>query len=131
MSVRVRAACLQDGVAVLQLLERVGYYPEPLAFAQTYRKTLTDPHFLVRVAEAEGRVVGMATLSMRYQLGLGGLVASLDELAVEPGPHAERADKALKQATLGRARSLGARRIVAHANEGTSAPRAAQFARTA
>jgi predicted N-acetyltransferase YhbS len=131
MNVRVRPACLQDGVAVLQLLENVGYYPEPLAFAQTYRRTLTDPHFLVRVAEAEGRVVGMASLSMRYQLGLGGLVACLDELAIEPGPHAQRADKALKQATVGRARSLGARRVVQRANEGTPPPRVAQLARTA
>ncbi len=131
MSVRVRPACLQDGVAVLELLEKVGYFPEPLAFAQTYRKTLTDPHFLVRVAEAEGRVVGMASLSMRYQLGLGGLVACLDELAIQPGPHAQRADKALKQATVGRARSLGARRVVVRANEGTPPPRAAQLARIA
>jgi len=131
MSVRVRPACLQDGVAVLQLLEYVGYFPEPLAFAQTYRKTLTDPHFLVRVAEAEGRVVGLATLSMRYQLGLGGLVACLDELAIEPGPHAAQADKALKQATVGRARSLGARRVVLSTNQGTPPPRAAHLARTA
>ncbi len=123
MSVRVRAAALQDGVAVLELLERVGYYPEPLSFAQTYRKTLTDPHFLVRVAESDGRVVGVASLSLRYQIGLGGLVASLDELAVTPGPHKQKADKALLQATVGRARALGARRVVMRTNEGTPPPR--------
>ena len=50
MSVQVRAACLQDGIAVLDLLEEVGYFPEPISFAKTYRKTLSDPHFLVRVA---------------------------------------------------------------------------------
>ena len=72
MSVRVRPATLQDGVAVLALLEDVGYYPEPIQYAQTYRKTLTDPHFLVRVAEADGKIVGMASLSLRWQLGLGG-----------------------------------------------------------
>ena len=59
MSVHVRPASLQDGVAVLQLLEDVGYYPEPISYAQTYRKTLANPHFLVRVAEAEGKIVGM------------------------------------------------------------------------
>lgn len=132
MSVRVRAASLQDGVAVLELLEEVGYYPEPIAFAQTYRKTLSDPHFLVRVAEGDGgRIVGMASLSLRYQLGIGGLVASLDELAVAPGPDAKSADKALMKATVGKARSLGARRIVTRANEGTPPPRAAQLQRTA
>ena len=78
-NVMVRPASLQDGVAVLQLLEDVGYFPEPISFAQTYRKTLTDPHFLVRVVERDGEIVGMASLSMRYQLGLGGLLVCLDE----------------------------------------------------
>src|SRR5438045_3199176 len=85
MSVQVRAACLQDGIAVLTLLEEVGYYPEPIAFAKTYRKTLNDPLFLVRVAEVEGKIVGMASLSLRHQLGLGGLLASLDELVIKQG----------------------------------------------
>jgi hypothetical protein len=130
MSVQVRPAALQDGVAVLDLLEAVGYYPEPLSFAKTYRKTLTDPHFLVRVAEDGGRIVGMATLSLRYQLGLGGLLACLDELAVAPGADA-RAERLLRQATVGKARSLGAKRIVARANEGTPPPRAHQLRESA
>jgi hypothetical protein len=126
MGVFVRPASLQDGVAVLSLLEEVGYYPEPIAFAQTYRKTLTDPRFLVRVAENEsGEIVGMASLSLRYQLGLGGLVASLDECSVRPGPMAQRAQRALRKATVGKARSLGARRVVTDANQGTPPPRAA------
>jgi len=129
MNVHVRPASLQDGVAVLELLEEVGYYPDPIAFAQTYRKTMTDPHFLVRVAEEDGKIVGMASLSMRYQLGLGGLLASLDELAVARGH--KHAEKLLLQATVGKARSLGARRIVTRANEGTPPPRAAQRAAAA
>jgi predicted N-acetyltransferase YhbS len=131
MSVHIRPASLQDGVAVLQLLEDVGYYPEPISFAQTYRKTLANPHFLVRVAQVEGKIVGMGTLSLRYQLGLGGLLACLDELAVAPGPEAPKVEKALMQATVGKARSLGARRVVVRANEGTPPPRAHQMARTA
>jgi predicted N-acetyltransferase YhbS len=131
MSVHVRPACLQDGVTVLALLENVGYYPEPISFAKTYRKTLADPHFLVRVAEVDGQVVGVASLSLRYQLGVGGLVASLDELAILPGPESKRVDKLLMQATVGRARALGARRIVTRANEGTPPPRAHQLPRSA
>lgn len=126
MKIQVRAASLQDGIAVLTLLEEVGYYPEPISFAKTYRKTLADPHFLVRVAEEEGRIVGMATLSLRYQLGLGGLLACLDELAIAPGAK-KGVDRALLQATVGKARSLGARRVVVRANEGTPPPRAAQL----
>src|SRR5262249_31046471 len=120
-------ASLQDGVAVLSLLEEVGYYPEPLSFAKTFRKTISDPHFLVRVAEADGRIVGVATLSLRYQLGLGGLLACLDELAVAPrAPNG--ADRALLQATVGRARALGAVRVVKDvASQGTPPPRAAQL----
>jgi N-acetylglutamate synthase-like GNAT family acetyltransferase len=130
MSVRVRPASLQDGVAVLALLEDVGYYPEPIGFAQTYRKTLTDPHFLVRVAESEGKIVGMATLSMRWQLGLGGLLACLDELAIAPGS-AKNTERHLLQATVGKARSLGARRVIIKANENTPPPRAPPLAQTA
>ncbi len=131
MSVRVRAASLQDGVRVLSLLEAVGYYPEPIAFAQTYRKTLADPHFLVRVAEEDGRIVGMATLSLRYQIGLGGLLACLDELAIAADAETNRVNRALLQATVGKARSLGARRVVIRTNEGTAPPRPAVLPKTA
>jgi len=127
MSAQVRPASLQDGVSVLALLEDVGYYPEPISFAKTYRKTLADPHFLVRVAEDDGRIVGVASLSMRWQLGIGGLVASLDELAIAPDADRKRVQRLLLQATVGRARALGARRVVQRANEGTPPPRAAQL----
>lgn len=121
MSVRVRPACLQDGVAVMTLLEEMGYYPEPISFAKTYRKTLSDPNFLVRVAEVDGRVVGMASLSMRYQLGLGGLLASLDELAIAPDA-VKGVDRALMQATVGKARSMGARKVEVRPSRKTTAP---------
>jgi N-acetylglutamate synthase-like GNAT family acetyltransferase len=128
MSVQIRPAALQDGVAVLELLEKVGYYPEPISFAKTYRQTIANPHFLVRVAESAGRIVGLATLSLRNQLGLGGLLACLDELVVLPGPEEKRANKLLLRATAGKARAMGARRVVLKANEGTPPPRAAQLA---
>ena len=130
MSVQVRAAALQDGVAVLELLEKVGYYPEPISFAQTYRKTLANPNFLVRVAESAGRIVGLASLSLRYQLGLGGLIAALDELVIQKGltdAERKRANRLLLKETVGKARRLGARRVVLAANEGTPPPRAAQI----
>jgi predicted N-acetyltransferase YhbS len=130
-TVNVRPACLQDGVAVLELLENVGYYPEPISFARTYRRTLTDPSFLVRVAEVGGRIVGMASLSLRHKLGLGGLLAYLDELAIEPGPYEKRVGRALAKATVGKARGLGARHVVKQPNAWTPPPRAAQLARTA
>ena len=131
MSVRVRPACLQDGVTVLTLLEQVGYYPEPISFAQTYRKSLSSPQSLVRVAEADGEIVGMASMSFRNQLGLGGLIACLDELVIKSGPHADRAQRLLTQATVGKARKLGARRVVNQPNQGTPPPRAAQLAASA
>ena len=127
MSVEVRPASLQDGVAVLSLLEDVGYYPEPVSYARTFRRTITDPHFLVRVAEAEdGRIVGVATLSLRYQLGLGGLIACLDEFAVVPGAP-KGVERALRRETLGRARAMGAVRVLKEANQHTPPPRAAQL----
>jgi hypothetical protein len=127
MSVDVRPAALQDGVAVLSLLEDVGYYPEPVSYAHTFRRTITDPHFLVRVAEAEdGRIVGVATLSLRYQLGLGGLLACLDEFVVASGAP-KGVERALRRETLGRARAMGAVRVLKEANQHTPPPRAAQL----
>ena len=126
MAVSVRPASLRDGVAVLELLEDVGYYPEPISFAQTFRKTIHDPHFLVRVAEEGGRIVGVATLSLRYQLGIGGLLACLDELAVAPGAP-KSALRRLLQSTVGRARALGAVQVIRTANQNTPPPRAAQL----
>jgi hypothetical protein len=127
MGVEVRPASLQDGVAVLSLLEEVGYYPEPVSFAQTYRRTITNPGFLVRVAETEdGRVVGVATLALRYQLGLGGLIASLDELAIAADAPKGVARR-LRRETLGKARALGAVRVLKEANQHTPPPRAAQL----
>jgi hypothetical protein len=111
MSVHIRAACLQDGIAVLSLLEEVGYLPDPISYAQTYRKTIGNPNFLVRVAEAEGKIVGMASLSLRYHLGLGGLLASLDEMVIAPNPY-KNVERGLLQATVGKARSLGARKVM-------------------
>jgi len=126
MAVNVRPASLQDGVAVLELLEDVGYYPEPISFAQTFRKTINDPHFLVRVAEESDRIIGVATLSLRYQLGIGGLLACLDELAVVPGAP-KSALRRLLQSTVGRARALGAVQVIRKANQNTPPPRAAQL----
>jgi len=126
MAVHVRPALLQDGVAVLALLEDVGYYPEPISYAQTFRKTIRDPHFLVRVAEESGRIIGVATLSLRYQLGIGGLLGCLDELAVKPGSP-KSALRRLLQATVGRARALGAVQVIREANQNTPPPRAAQL----
>jgi len=127
MNVEVRPASLQDGVAVLSLLEEVGYYPEPISFARTFRRTITDPGFLVRVAEAEdGRVVGVATLSVRYQLGLGGLIACLDELAIAADAP-KGVERKLRRETLGRARALGAVCVLKQANQHTPPPRAAQL----
>ncbi len=126
MSFEVRPAVLHDGVAVLSLLEDVGYYPEPVSFAQTFRRTISDPHFLVRVADVDGHIVGVATLALRYQLGLGGLVASLDELAIEKDAP-RGVERALRRETLGRARALGAVRVLKEANRNTPPPRAAQL----
>ncbi len=127
MAVQVRPAGLPDGVAVLSLLEEVGYYPEPIAFAQTFRRTINDPKFLVRVAEAaDGRIVGLATLALRYQLGIGGLLASLDEFVVVPDAPRGCARR-LRRATLGKARALGALRVLKEANQHTPPPRAAQL----
>jgi len=80
----------------------------------------------VRVAEAGGRIVGLATLSLRYQLGLGGLLACLERVRGGQG-RAPGVERALRRETLGRARALGAVRVLKEANRNTPPPRAAQL----
>ena len=127
MHFEVRPASLHDGIAVLSLLEDVGYYPEPIGFAQTFRRSISDPSFLVRVAQDEtGRILGVASLALRHQLGLGGLLASLDVLAVLPDLPKSVA-RALRAATVGRARAMGAVRVLREANQHTPPPRASQL----
>ena len=54
-------------------------------------------------------------------------MANLDEFAVLEGPHLKSATRHLRMATLGKARALGAVRVVKDlANTGTPPPRAAQ-----
>jgi len=122
MSVSVRPATLHDGIKVLELLEDVGYFPEPIGYAETYRRSLTDPRHILRVAEIDGRVVGLATVSLRWQLGLGGLLASLDELAVTHGVP-KSVTRHLLRATVGTARQMGAVRVLKRVNENTPPPR--------
>jgi GNAT superfamily N-acetyltransferase len=128
MPVSVRPAFLSDGVGILTLLEQKGYFPEPLGFANTFRKTLNDPDFLVRVAEYEGKLVGLAALSFRPQLGLGGTLASLDEFIVTEGSHRRAAERALLKATARKARAMGARKVVLQPTETKPQPKnASQF----
>ncbi len=68
----------------------------------------------------------MATLALRYQLGLGGLLASLDEFAIVPDAP-RGVERALRHATLGRRAALGAVRVLKEANQHTPPPRAAQL----
>ena len=117
MSVRVRPATLQDGVAVLALLEDVGYYPEPDPVRADVPQDPDRSAFPGPGRRGgDGKIVGLATLSMRCQLGLGGLLACLDEFAIAPGSP-NRVDKLLLQATIGKARGLGARKVVVNKAE--------------
>ena len=127
MSVEVRPASLQDGVAVLSLLEDVGYYPEPISFAQTFRRTITDPHFLVRVAET-GTAASWGSRRCRCATSSAsaGLLACLDELAIAADAP-KGVERTLRRETLGRARGLGAVRVLKQANQHTPPPRAAQL----
>jgi hypothetical protein len=70
--------------------------------------------------------VGVATLSLRYQLGLGGLIACLDELAIAADAP-KGVERKLRRETLGRARALGAVCVLKQANQHTPPPRAAQL----
>jgi len=105
----------------------VGYYPEPILLREDRIAKTLAPILISSCGwpRWRARSSGWRRCRCAGKLGLGGLLACLDELAIAPGH--KGVEGALMQATVGKARGLGARRIVVRANEGTPPPRAAQL----
>ena len=126
MSVDVRPASLQDGVAVLS-----SWRTSATTRSRCVRQHVSpdDPRSPLPGAGGRGSGRshrGVATLALRYQLGLGGLIASLDELAIAPGPPAGcRAEAAARDARQGPRARGGARDEAGEPAHAAAAGRAA------
>jgi N-acetylglutamate synthase-like GNAT family acetyltransferase len=108
----IRLATEADLRAVFDLMDSFGYPGlSQLRFGETYREVLNDPSMFVVLAEANGGVVGLATLSRRPQLRLTANLVTIDELAIAPDWRGRGIGKALLNQAKGIARHSGCRRL--------------------
>ncbi|HLK39495.1 MAG TPA: GNAT family N-acetyltransferase [Polyangiaceae bacterium] len=108
----LRLARAVDLAAVHTLIEELGYdHLEKDAFALGYHAVLADAAQQVWVAELEGVVVGLMSLSARPQMRLAGPILSVDELVVSEGARGAGVGRKLIDRAKSEAVRLGARRL--------------------
>jgi GNAT superfamily N-acetyltransferase len=108
----LRTATAADTEAAHALLRELGYATlEPGAFAIAFAAVLADPSQRVWLAEREGRVVGLMSMSQRPQLRLAGTIVTIDEMVVTEGARGAGIGAALLQIAKSHAAALGARRL--------------------
>jgi N-acetylglutamate synthase-like GNAT family acetyltransferase len=83
MEVVIRSANDSDAQAAFKLIAELGYADLSFArFTQTYRSVLENPAMMTFIAEVNGDVVGLATVSFRPQLRLAADLFSIDEFVI-------------------------------------------------
>lgn len=110
-NIAVRRARPGDALAVRRLLRDLGYAAESRATDETVSHVLKHPEAAVFVAAAGVEVLGYVALSVRPQMRLAGLIASIDELVVVPARRAGGVGTLLLDAAIAHAKNLQCRRI--------------------
>lgn len=111
MNVVVRRARPGDALAVRKLLKELGYVADPRATDETVSQVVKHPEAAVFVAVEGVEVLGYAAVSIRPQMRLAGLLASVDELVVTAARRATGIGSMLLDAAIAHARALQCRRI--------------------
>lgn len=108
----MRLARAGDLTAVHALIGELGYADlQKDAFERGYATVLADPAQQVWLAELEGLVVGLISLSARQQIRLTGPILTVDELVVSERARGTGVGKKLIGLAKSEARRLGARRL--------------------
>lgn len=111
MALVVRRARPGDALAVRRLLKELGYSNDSRATDETVSQVVKHPEAAVFVAADGVEVVGYLALSCRPQMRLAGLLASVDELVVQPQRRGQGIGTQLLDAAIAHAKSLHCRRI--------------------
>ena len=107
----LRRARPGDAVAVRTLVEHLGYAPDPRTFTENFMQVVRHPEAAVLVLAEGVRVVGYLAISHRPQVRLGGRIATIDDLSVDPDYCGRGLGSALLEAALELARGFGSVRI--------------------
>ena len=113
----IRPATESDLEAAFKLMAELGYPDLSLSrFGETYSSVQAHPAMTLIVAEADGEVVGLASISRRPQLRLTGDLMTIDELVVTDGARSLGGGRAILAHVKSMAASSGARRLELETN---------------
>jgi len=102
----IRRALTGDRNRCLELLETLGGQVLPAA-ADVFEQLLTGERGAVLIAEHEGEVVGMISISFNLAMRYGGEYSQLEELIVDPAARGLKAGGALVQSAVDLAKTRG------------------------
>ena len=111
MAILIRRSRPGDALAVRKLLRDLGYAGSSRATDETVSHVLKHPEAFVFVAVEGLEVIGYIALSVRPQMRLAGLLATIDELVVAEGRRAASVGTQLLEVGVQHARNLQCRRI--------------------
>jgi len=115
MNLTFRDATIRDAEALYLLAVQLGGAVLSRAdFNHALERALTDGEVHILVAELANELVALATLSIRPQLRLGGLLISIDEFVVAEQRRGHSVGGRLLAHICQQARVLGARRVELH-----------------
>jgi ribosomal protein S18 acetylase RimI-like enzyme len=109
--ITLRRARPGDAAGVRALVEHLGYTPDARDFTETFTQVARHPEAAVFVLAEGVRVVGYLAVSHRPQIRLGGRIASIDELAIDPAYSGRGLGSFLLDQALELARGLACVRI--------------------
>ena len=107
----LRRARPGDAPGVRALVEQLGYTPDPRGFTETFTQVIRHPEAAVFILAESVRIVGYLAVSHRPQIRLGGRLAVIDELAIDPAYARRGLGSHLLAQALELARGLGCKRI--------------------
>jgi len=117
MEVVIRSANDSDAQAAFKLIAELGYADLSFArFTQTFRSVLENPGMMTLIAEANGDVVGLATVSFRPQLRLTANLFSIDEFVIADAVRGQGVGRRFLEHLKGVAKEAGARRLELETN---------------
>jgi GNAT superfamily N-acetyltransferase len=111
----LRPAVDADAESARTLIRELGYGGlDEQTFSRSFASVLADPTQHAWVAEKDGHVVGLMSLSVRPQLRLGGCIVTIDEIVVTEHARGEGIGSRLLEFAKAEATRVGARRLELH-----------------
>ncbi|HMG36384.1 MAG TPA: GNAT family N-acetyltransferase [Blastocatellia bacterium] len=111
-SLNIRLAERADRDALFGLMHELGYRSlSQSEFDEVFNEVLSRGDTWVLVAEEAGRVLGLASMSERPQLRLGGPIVTIDEFVVRSDVRGKGVGRLLLESAKEYARQRGGRRL--------------------